>query len=284
MRKSNIEIIYPSRKNGKRYAPETMPFVYSAACLMVIVQQIDEAKGIYQKIVNCYELPEMVSMFDAMIQRMPLQQESVKELLETNKDKKSLERIMLFWEKQKKKVVGDFGWIKPWADVEHNELKSKDFKYWFDLVDELIKVGFNSKDNQRKGKYKVNIKKAEPLLLAILYRSYADYRGAELIVDANGIIGMRDGGKFYDLSKVFNVKLGSRRWRRDATRLKKAGYTLTHDKIINRIAETWYKCRIVYPSVEKYVDAQSFEGNLLELKNVEKEVKLCDDALGYKRK
>lgn len=261
MSQEQNNIIIPQRKKGARYPPETMQFVLSSACLLVVLESSEKVREAYIKIVESYKLPEMQALFKTIKEKMPSSKESLKTMRENPKEGKPWDRIVHYSEGLQNKVVGNFEGFDKWVDVESNVIVSKDYSYWYGLIEELIKVGFNNADNQAKGTYKVTIKGAQQLAIAIQARSYSDYRNANLIVDEDGIKGINIDSSFYDLENLTNIKPTSRKYRRMATRLKASGYPLRHDNDIMDTAKLWYQCRVVHPTIEKYLDAEAFEGS-----------------------
>ncbi|MFC1955987.1 hypothetical protein ACFLWZ_05630 [Chloroflexota bacterium] len=60
---------------------------------------------------------------------------------------------------------------------------------------------------------------------------------------------------------------------------------LKNDRTIIDTARHWYQCRVAYSSIDKYLDAEADRGNInLDLKNIQKQIRSCDDAVGYVRR
>jgi len=153
------------------------------------------------------------------------------------------------------------------------------------LIMEFIRVGFNRESDIQKGRYRVEVSEKAPWLLwAVGIRTLLDsYRiRFEQIRDFYKIRGYK--GKTTDFYKVLSEQPMSRLHREMVAGAKAADLRLKNDKTIMEGARRWYQCRVVYPSIRKFCDAKSSEGIILELQNVDKQIKPCDDAVGYIRR
>jgi hypothetical protein len=60
---------------------------------------------------------------------------------------------------------------------------------------------------------------------------------------------------------------------------------LHHDYKYLDAAWLWYQCRIIYQNIDDFLDAEEDKGNHnFDYKNVQKQIKICDDALGYMKR
>ena len=153
------------------------------------------------------------------------------------------------------------------------------------LIMEFIRVGFNRESDIQKGRYRVEVSEKAPWLLwAVGIRTLLDsYRiRFEQIRDFYKIRGYK--GKTTDFYKLLSEQPMSRLHREMVAGAKAADLRLKNDKTIMEGARRWYQCRVVYPSIRKFCDAKSSEGIILELQNVDKQIKPCDDAVGYIRR
>ena len=91
-------------------------------------------------------------------------------------------------------------------------------------------------------------------------------------------------GKIIDFHKVLTEQPMSRWHRRMVAHAKAAKLKLKNDRVFLNAARAWYQCRVNYGSVAKYCDAQVKQGIMLDPKNVDKQIRPCDDALGYIRR
>jgi len=157
-----------------------------------------------------------------------------------------------------------------------------DLEYWWELVNELIRVGFNRESEQEKGIYRVTAEKSPVLVEAIRDRSLAEFSGVELMNDET-MKGIRIGGKTYDWTKLLSDSPTTRAHRVQTGAYQDAGYRLRHDRSTVRKACLWYLSRVEYSSPEEYCLVM-FVDEVAELygSNVRNEIRECDEALGYR--
>ena len=86
-------------------------------------------------------------------------------------------------------------------------------------------------------------------------------------------------GKIIDFHKVLTEQPMSRWHRRMVASGKAAKLKLKNDRVIIEAARHWYKCRVAFSSINKYCDAP--ENYQLDPKNISKQIRTCDDAVGY---
>ena len=91
-------------------------------------------------------------------------------------------------------------------------------------------------------------------------------------------------GKIIDFHKVLTEQPMSRWHRRIVASGKAVKLKLKNDRVIIETARHWYKSRVVYPSINKYCYDPSNDFLMLDSKNVEKQIRPCDDAVGYIRR
>ncbi len=95
---------------------------------------------------------------------------------------------------------------------------------------------------------------------------------------------VQSGGKTYDLDTIVNEQPTSPRHRRLVGKAKAAKLVLRHDGMFMKAALRWYQCRVKYSGIDKFCDAEAERGILLDPKNVDKEIRPCDEAVGYLRR
>ena len=76
----------------------------------------------------------------------------------------------------------------------------------------------------------------------------------------------------------------SRLHRKMVASSKAVDLRLINDKTIVKAARRWYQCRVVYPSIDKFCDSESEKEITLEPNNIAKQIRPCDDAVGYIRR
>ena len=153
------------------------------------------------------------------------------------------------------------------------------------LISEFICVGFNRESDIAKAKYRVvPSEKGAWLIWAVVIRTALEGYNItfEKIRDLYKVRKYK--GKVRNFQKVLKEEPMSRLHREIIASAKAADLKLKNDKTIVKTAERWYKCRVVYPSIEKFCDAEAEEGIILELQNVDKQIEPCDNAVGYIRR
>jgi len=160
--------------------------------------------------------------------------------------------------------------------------EEKDWARLVRLIVKFILVGFNRKSEIKKGKYRVEPSGETPWLhIAVIYRVLFKYMGFSFEMLNRTFKRRLVKGKTYDLDKVMIQQRPSRMYRNLVANAKKAGLLLKNDKTIMKAARRWYQCRVVYPSVNEFCVAESRKEIILDPKNVDKEIRPCDEALGY---
>ena len=89
-------------------------------------------------------------------------------------------------------------------------------------------------------------------------------------------------GRIINYQKVLKEQKMSRLHRRIVASSKAVNLRLKNDRTIVEAGKHWYKCRVVFPSINKYCDAP--ENYKLDPKNISKLISPCDDAVGYIRR
>jgi hypothetical protein len=92
---------------------------------------------------------------------------------------------------------------------------------------------------------------------------------------------VREGDRTIDYEAILTGSPTNRVHRRMIAHAKSVRHKLHHDKKFTDRALLWYNCRVKYSSINKYCDAQSKQGKDLDPKNIGKEIKHCDTAIGY---
>jgi len=151
----------------------------------------------------------------------------------------------------------------------------------FTLILEFIIVGFNREGDIAKGKCRVLPSHNPPwLILAIMYRTAFDSH--KITLDRLGKIykvrKVKD--KLLDFEEILTKQPNSRMHRWMVSGGKKAGMVLKHDDVFMKSAWRWYQCRVVYSSIEDFCNKQA-EVVLLDPKNIYKEIRPFDEAVGY---
>jgi hypothetical protein len=173
--------------------------------------------------------------------------------------------------------------FETWFNLEKEEILSPDFRHWWELINSLIRVGFNRKSDGDEGIYKVTGENSPFLFFAIHIRAFAEHRGVGVVNDDRAK-AMMIGGTTYDLTTLLAVRPTTRRHRLWTKSYKQAGYRQVHDRKIERSARWWYESRVVHSSpVEFWRHKWSERENLWDWSNLSNAIQPCDEALGYPR-
>lgn len=274
-----------------RWPPEALAITYAMACVEIVSNNSERAGAIYRNILDAWEKPGIKTFYDELISEIP------------DSEKEEWKNKLKFPEKAFEPDVN-----KPWTDLlnltnepdfgngiiegkwkkalESLEEQYTDVGHLFSLILEFILVGFNRESDQAEGKYKVIPSFTPPwLILAIMYRTAFEYN--QITLDRlRKIYKVRKfKGKTYDFEEVLTKQPMSRMHRRMVAGGKKAKMVLRHDSKFLDTAWLWYQCRVVHSNIEEFLSAEAERGNdKLDLKNVQKEIRRCDDAVGYQRR
>lgn len=151
------------------------------------------------------------------------------------------------------------------------------------LIEEFIIVGFNRESDIEKGRYRViPSEKAPWLIWAVAIRTALEsYKITfERVRDFYKV--RKHKGKIIDFHKVLTKQPMSRLHRQMVASSKAVDLKLKNDRTIVEAARHWYQCRVVFSSINKYCGA--LENYRLEPKNISKQIRPCDDAVGYIRR
>jgi len=267
----------------------SLPFAYALACVEVVCGKSETAGIVYDKIVEAWSDPRMRVVLDDIGSMIPESgKDRIKDALlhpetelspDPNKPFKEVEEMFTGIEINGELFKGD--------DLDRASLEEREHaKQLADLtwlIMEFIRVGFNRESDIEEGRYRVQVSEKNPWLLwAVALRTLFDsYRIR--FEDVRDFYKLRKyKGKERDFYRVLSEQPMSRLHREIVASAKAADLRLKNDKTIVKAAEHWYKCRVVFQSINKYCDAT--ENYQLEPKNISKQVRPCDDAVGYIRR
>jgi hypothetical protein len=271
--------------------PELIPFAYCSACLKVVLKHSEEARELYEKVLECYRLPEVKQALTELQNTVPPGKELLNSLIGELQETADREKG------GSKDWVPDAAFFArflsraktPGADEKRQAItseadKSYDLKYFMNTIGELIKVGFNREKDRAAGKGLITPESSPILFLTIQMRSQIESRHGELL-ERNGKSVLMLDGKGYDLTKLLERKPTTRGYRKKTKAYKEAGYPQLHHDKIEREAERWYMCRVAYSGPREYCDKLLLEQGInLDPSNVGKEIQACDIFLGYPRR
>jgi len=272
-----------------RWPLAALPLAYAMACVEIVSKNSAKAGVIYRQIIEAWGKPGIDAIYKEIISEVPdSEKEEWKQMLKFPESVFKPDADKPF--KDFQEMVNDPEFINDlFKDEENMDSISPEERQWFEelarfflLMFEFILVGFNRESDVERGKYRVVPTERAPwLILAIIYRTGFEYKNITLD-RLNRIYKLRKiGKKTYDFEKILTEEPMSRMHRRMVAYGKKANLKLKNDRIFMNAARHWYQCRVVYSSINKFCDVQSKKGILLDPKNVQKEIRHCDQAVGY---
>jgi hypothetical protein len=279
------------RDTAYRWPQASLPLAYAMACVEVVSKMSNKAGVIYKQIVEAWGNPGIKAIYEAIISDVP--DSEMKKMInalihpeteffpDPTKPFKQLEEMFTGIE-----INEDI-----FQDDDYDQLSTEDqkdaeeFAKLICLIFEFIIVGFNKESDLEKGKYRVFPSEKFPwLIFAVIMRT--SFESFNVTLERLGHIYKvrKYKGKTIDFEKILTEQPMSRLHRMLVASGKAAKLKLKNDRIFMNAARAWYQCRVVYGSVEKYCDEQSKLGIILDPKNVDKQIRPCDDALGYIRR
>jgi len=281
------------RTVSRYYMREALPLIRCSACLSVVLKKSEKARDIYRQIVESYGLPDVQAAFKNLKSELPprdvmvMWRESVENLRMRRSEQKIEGGLAVpdgeFFADWNDRVSRYSYTFEKWFNLEKEQILSPGFRRWWELIEKLIRVGFNRKADQEKGACKVTGEGSQFLFFAIHMRAYAESKGVG-VVDNDEMMAAVMGRRVHDVTTFMRPRPTTRRYRRWTESYGRAGYGRKQDRIIERGAEWWYQCSVVYSSpAEFWKNEWSERNNLPEWSNLGKEIKPYDDALGYAR-
>jgi hypothetical protein len=265
-----------------------LPMMYAMACIEIVTSQSEEAKRIFQDILNTWGKPDISSLYNQLISVFSDNDIREFENMVRNPELAFEDDINKPWndflDTISKPEFGNLVFKGKWKKAaESLTTEHIDACELFSLILEFIFIGFNREDDLEEGRCKV-IPSVNPpwLLLMVMYRTAFEYTGITLDRICKIYKVRKIKGKVYNLERVVTMESTSRMHRRFVASGKKVNMLLRHDYKYLDAAYLWYQCRVAYPSIEEFLSVEAEKGNdKLDYKNVQKEIKHCDDAIGY---
>jgi hypothetical protein len=259
------------------WAEAWLPLAYAVACVEVVCESSEKARILYNRIIEAWKGAEIKVISDKIYSVIPESEKGkIKNALlhpetellpDPNRPFKELEKLFTSME-----VDGEVFIVEETAKLER-------------LVSEFIIVGFNRESDIESGRCRVlPSENALWLSWAIAMRTIlASYKNAfERVRDFYKVRKYK--GKVINFQKVLKEQPMSRWHRRMVASSKAVNLKLKNDRTIVKAARRWYQCRVVYQSINKFCDDQSKKGIILDPKNVDKQIRPCDEALCYIRR
>lgn len=220
---------------------EAKPLVLCSACLSVVLKKSEKARDIYHQIVESYGLPDMEAGFRRLQRELPPRQvmamwkESIENLRIRRSEQKTEGSLLVpdgeFFSHLNDKASAYSYAFEEWFNLEREQILSADFRHWWELVETLIRVGFNKKSDRDGGIYKVTGEQSQFLFFAIHMRAFAEHKGVG-VVSHEGMNMARIGRTTYDLTTLLAVRPTTRGYRRWTRTCGQAGYRPQHDRVI----------------------------------------------------
>ena len=271
------------------WAEASLPLAYAVACVEVVTKNSEKARILYSKLIEAWSDAGIKAMGDKITSIIP---ESGKEkirkavihpetelLPDPNRPFRKLEEMFTGPEINEDFLKDDvMEELTPEEKHDAEQLANLE-----SLIEGFIIVGFNRESDIEKGRYRViPSEKAPWLLWAIAIRTALEsYKITfERVRDFYKV--RKRKGKIIDFHKVLTEQPMSRLHRQMVASSKAVNLKLKNDRTIVEAARHWYQCRVVFPSINKYCDA--FENYRLEPKNISKQIRPCDDAVGYMKR
>ena len=274
-------------EHAHRWAQASLPLAYAVACVEVVSKSSEKARVLFNGIIEAWGKPGTNILYEQIIAEVPdSEKEKIKNafihpeialLPDPDKPFRDLEKILKY-------LVIDENKLEAGEDLkELNPEGLKELKSLITLFLEFILIGFNRESDIKKGRFKVIPNDQAPWLpFAIMIHTSFEY--SNITIDRlRRIYKVKElKGKIIDFEKVLTEEPMSCLHRRMVAAGKAAKLKLKSDRIFLSAARHWYQSRVVYSSVTKYCEAQSKKGIMLDPKNIEKQIKPCDEAVGYR--
>jgi len=257
------------------WAEASFPLAYAVACIEVVCESSEKARILYNRIIEAWKDAGIKAISDKIDSVIPeSEKEKIKNALlhpetellpDPNRPFKDLKKLFTGME-----VDGEFFKVEETAKLER-------------LISEFIIVGFNRESDIENGRCRVlPSENAFWLSWAVAMRTILESYKIAFEKVRNFYKVRKYKGRIIDFQKVLKEQPMSRLHRQMVASSKAVNLKLKNDRTIVKAARHWYQCRVVFPSINKYCGA--FENYQLDPKNISKQIRPCDEALGYIRR
>ena len=256
------------------WAEASLPLAYAVACVEVVCQSSEKAGKLYDRIVKGWSesgvkaVSETIGSMIGESGKEKIRQAALhpeRELLpDPNRPFRELEML--------------FRGVK----VKREFFKAEETGRLEAFISEFIIVGFNRESDTEKGRCRVIPSDNAPWLIwAVGIRTALDSHKLTLerVRDFYKVRKHKD--RTVDFHKVLTEQPMSRLHRRMVASAKAVNLRLKNDRTIVAAAESWYQCRVVHRNIKASCDAESWKGLILDPKNIDKQIRPCDEAVGY---
>ncbi|MFC1958405.1 hypothetical protein ACFLV6_00560 [Chloroflexota bacterium] len=240
-------------KQSHWWPDEMPPFLVAAALIGIVLENCEKARPLYNEIKEAWGKPGCQMALNEV--NLPLGE--IIALAAGNQEVELPDKLNELYDRYK---------------------DSPDCKYLIERVKEFIKIGFN----RDQGQQKVLPSKETWLSFTIGLKALVDFSVEK--PDWETFKQFEFGGKTYDFSIIFDGESNNQH-RRNVDLFQSIGWHRKLDKTIRQAAFRWYQCRVVNSRIEDFLSAEAKRGNLkLDLKNIQKEIRIVDDATGYEKR
>jgi hypothetical protein len=241
-------------KNSHWWPDEMPPFLVAAALIDIVLENSEKARPLYSKIKEAWGLQGCQLALSEV--KLPLG--DILALAAGNQGVELPDKLTELYDRHK---------------------SYPDCKYLIERVKEFIKIGFN----RDQGHPKVTPSKETWLSFTIGLKALVDFSVNRPDWDTYKLFEF--GGKTFDFSTVSDGESSNRKHRRNVDLFQSMGWHRNLDKTIGQAAFRWYQCRVVHSRIEDYLSSEAEKGNdKLDLKNIQKEIRVVDDATGYEKR
>lgn len=268
---------YPPELLDRIYSPyERLPELkleaYAMACVETALRYSEDARSIYTKVVQSWELPSCQALIADFVLYKQDTRNWLRERAEAVVESKPLPDMPDSW----KNVI---------AKGEGNT----DFSVLRNHAGHFILIAFNRSIDLENKIPKVLPEKSLYLGQVISFRSLLDYLQERPELKGPRVISNSELTEFYWFCQTMasnpTTRMSRQRRRQIVRTLRKRDFTLHHYQKIADGSDMWYQCRVNPGTIEAYLDklARETESDL-ERSNVEMRIAPYDEATGYPRK
>lgn len=270
--------------------PELTPITICAACLGVVLKEDSEAKELYGEIVQCYKLSGFQQIFDKLTEEIPAGQELIKKIVgKSGLDYEKPPDMKTAGIPEVRNIInGGLDLISDYTDeylpwIMEGKTRSNDLNLMLHKITELIRIGFNNKKKQAKGIYKVSGENSywlgQTINICALFENYTlmlkEWERAKIL---------KLGDKVYTMNDIMTDKVANRIHRNLTTQYKISGFIQVRDLTIEKMAYSWYQCRVKCSGPGEYSRQLQLKGEAGDAANLLNEIEACDLLIGYPRR
>ena len=256
------------------WAEASLPLAYAVACVEVACQGSERAGMLYDSLVKAWSgsgAKAVSETIGSMIEKSG--KEKIREAA-LHPERELLPDPNRPFRELEKAFQG--------VELQRELFKTEEMGRLEALISEFIIVGFNRKSDIEKGRCRVIPSDSSLWLIwAVGIRSALGSQSVR-VEGLRRFYKVREyKGKTVDFHSVLTEQAMSRLHRQIVASAKAVGLRLKNDRTIVVAAQRLYQCRVVYSSTFKFCDEESRKGIILDPKNVEKQIRPCDETVGY---